>query len=434
MDEKAVFKRYDVRGKYPEEIDEIFAERMGKAIGTFTAKRYKKKEIVVTKDTKKSSEELKKSLIDGILSTGCKVLDAGTGPTDYTAFTGQRNNVVSVQVTSSHLPVDFNGFKFMYPEGNGFTNPDLDQVKQLFREEDFKSGKGKVVQHAEHEAYKKQLKKFLENFDTDFNKKIVVDTLGGATHPIIVELLEELGVEVVDLAKGKEKTPYRDPPNPKPEMLEEMKTVVNKENADLGIATDMDGDRITVYKNCFISGDQLFGAFAQLLKSDIVASIDTSKSVEKLVESNGQKIEHTRIGDPFVMEKAIQEEVKLAGEPNGHYAFLDFVPYSSGILSGLMAAGIDLEPYLSKIPDRHIERKNVEVKDKEHKMEAVKPQIRKKFDLLSDIDGIKFRDGDTTVLLRASGSSPKIRIVVESKNPTTAEEVCWKLEKLIQNA
>jgi len=434
MDEKAVFKRYDVRGTYPGEIDDEFGKKIGKAIGSFVLRNYEPK-IVVTRDNKDSSKSLKNALIEGIVSTGTKVLDAGMGPTDFTAFTGKNNKSVSVQVTSSHLPLEFNGFKFMYPEGNGFTNPDLDQIKQLFRTEEFETGDSDILElKSALEEYKNHLKKYLENFETDFDKKVVVDTLGGATHPILIEILEELGAEVIDLAETKDKMPYRQPPNPKPEMLDELKQVVNEQKADLGVATDMDGDRITVYRNGFVSGDKLFGVFTQIVDSDVVASVDTSKAVETAIEQKGNNTTYTRVGDPFVLDKAIEQKVDLAGEPNGHYAFLEFVPYPSGILSGLIASGIDLDMYLEKIPDHYIERKNIEVEDKKRKMEKFKEKSKQKFGLISEIDGVKFKNGDTTVLVRSSGSSPKIRIIVESKNPAIAKEVSWKIEKLIQNA
>lgn len=434
MDEEAVFKRYDIRGSYPEELNEEFAKIIGKSIGTLAAKNYEPK-ILVTKDSKESSNNLKEALIEGIASTGVKVLDAGTGPTDYTAFTGKENNCISVQVTSSHLPLEFNGFKFMYPEGNGFTNPDLNKLRHLFRTKDFESGESEIIElESALKHYKNQMKEYLEKFETDFDKKIVVDTLGGATHPVIIEILDELGADIVDLGEDKEEKPYRNPPDPKPENLEELKHTVNEENADIGIATDMDGDRITVYKGDFTSGDQLFGVFTQIVNSDIVASIDTSEAVEDIAELDENKVKYTRVGDPFVLDKAIEEGVDLAGEPNGHYAFLDFVPYPSGTLSGVLAAGIDLAHYLGELPDYHVERKNVNVKDKKEKMKAVKEKVRDQYKVISEIDGIKFSEEDTTVLVRSSGSSPKLRIIVESENPKTAEEVSCKVEKLIQNA
>lgn len=435
MDEDAIFKRYDIRGKYPKELNEEFAEKIGKSIGTFTKRKNYESKIVVTKDSKDSSKKLKDSLIKGITSTGCKVLEAGTGPTDYTAFTGNRNEAVSVQVTSSHLPSNFNGFKFMYPEGNGFTNPDLDKVKQFFRDGDLETGEADVKQlESGLKEYKKDIKSFLEQFETDFDKKIVVDTLGGATHPVLIELLEELGAEVTDLAENKEEMPYRDPPNPKPENLEEMKQKVRETNADMGIATDMDGDRVTVYRNGFLSGDDLFGVFAQLLDSNIVASIDTSKAVENLVESAGRKIEYTRVGDPFVMDKAIKERVKLAGEPNGHYAFPDFVPYPSGTVASLIVAGVELDQLISKLPEYHVERISMEVENKNSVVQSLKEEVEQRYELESEVDGIKFNDGHSTVLVRPSGSSPKIRMIIESEDAIQAEELAWKTQKMIRNA
>jgi len=95
------------------------------------------------------------------------------GPTDFTAFTGKNNKSVSVQVTSSHLPLEFNGFKFMYPEGNGFTNPDLDQIKQLFRTEEFETGDSDILElKSALEEYKNHLKKYLKNSRLTLTRKL----------------------------------------------------------------------------------------------------------------------------------------------------------------------------------------------------------------------------------------------------------------------
>jgi phosphoglucosamine mutase len=431
-----VFKRYDIRGRYPEEINEEFAEKLGRAVGSFTARNYGNK-IVVGRDNKDTSNKLKEGLIQGLKSTGMKVIYAGVGPTDYTTFSGTREDSVSIQITSSHMPLDFNGFKLMYPEGNSFVNEDLSGIKDIFREEDFIKGTGSLDNRESvfRKDYTEEVIRFGNRTGEGFSeKKIVVDSLGGAGKDLLPEILRELGAEVIDLSSEKEKHPYRDPPNPKPESLGELKKRVGEENADMGIALDMDADRVKIYRNGFVSGSDLFGVFSQLFDSDLVASVDTSKKVEEINSSNGDEVLYTRVGDPFVLEKAVDEEVDLAGEPNGHYAFLDFVPYSSGILSGVIAAGLDLDKYMENLSEYQAVRSNVEVQDKHEKMKNVIEKVRERFDVVSEIDGIKFNSDDVTVLVRSSGSSPKIRIISESKNLENAEEVLIEVEKLIQNA
>ncbi len=425
MDEDAVFRRYDIRGKVPEEIDTEFAELLGRAVGTFVAENYSSR-ITVCRDNKDTSTELKQALMKGLKATGTTVLDAGTGPTDYAAFKGRENGTVTVQVTSSHLPLDTNGFKLMYPEGNGFLNEDLDQVEKIFRSREFQEGEGKT----EKKLLKEEYMEAAENFVGEkIDGKIVVDTLGGATSGFLPELLERLGAEVIDLAaeKGAEQ-PYVDPPNPEPERLEELKQRV-EEGADLGVATDMDGDRVTVYSGRWISGDELFAELVEHLQTEkIVASIDTSSIVKDAVEKNGGEIIHTRVGDPFVIDAVLDNDAEIGGEPNGHYCFPGFVPYNSGTMTAALVAA-KIESF-EGLPENYTETASVETCRQKQVMEELKDLD---YPVISTIDGIKFDTGETTVLVRPSGTSPKIRIKVDGKNRKEVEERLEEFLGIVRN-
>ncbi|MFO7793626.1 MAG: hypothetical protein R6V35_01485 [Candidatus Nanohaloarchaea archaeon] len=414
MRPEKVFKRYDIRGEYPEEIDEEFAERLGKALGTFSARNYSGK-IVVCRDNKESSEPLKTALIEGLNSVGTDVVDVGVGPTDYAAWCGKKENSISVQVTSSHMPLNFNGFKFMYPQGNGFVNEDLYTVQDLFRKNNFTSQSGEVTQNNLIEEYKKEILEFASKFGEASGKKIVFESMGGEAR-ILPELLESQNHEVIDIS-DKER-PYIDPPHPKPENLEPLKEKVEKEDADLGLAFDLDSDRITVYhQDKFLTGDEIFGILAQLVEGKIVASIDTSKALEEFGE-----IDYTRVGDPFVMDRALEIDAELAGEPNGHYSFTDFIPYNSGILAALILSKLNLAERLDRIPDYHVERESIEVKDKEKVIEDLKEEV----EVISDLDGVKFQEEDAEVLVRPSGSSPKVRVIAEAESEKEASKALDK--------
>lgn len=410
MRPEKIFKRYDIRGKYPEEVNEIFAQRLGKALGTFNARNFSEK-AMVCRDGKNSSKPLKKALIRGLTLVGVDVIDIGVGPTDYAAWCGKKEGCVSVQVTSSHMPLDFNGFKFMYPEGNGFVNEDLYSVQDIFRNQEFNSGTGQIIENNLLEEYKTEILGFASKFKEASEKKIVFESMGGEAR-ILPELLEDLGHNVIDISE--KERPYMDPPNPKPENLERLKERVDKEKADLGISNDLDADRITVYyRDRFLSGDEVFSILAQLVDGEIVGSIDTSKALEEFGE-----VEYTKVGDPFLMDKALEIDAELAGEPNGHYSFTEFVPYNSGILAALILSGLDLEKRLEKIPEYFLERESLEVKDKHQVIEKLKQEK----EVISDLDGVKFREKDTEVLVRPSGSSPKVRVIAEAEKKTEAEE------------
>lgn len=432
MKPEKVFKRYDIRGRYPEELNEEFAERLGMSLGEFakTDNRFKPV-IVVCRDNKDTSGPLKEYLINGVTSTGVKVVDLGVGPTDYAAYGGKELDAISVQVTSSHMPLDFNGFKFMYPEGNGFINKDLNKVKDLFRENRFDEGSGEVDEQDFLVSYIDDLEGFAENLGLDWSgKEVVVDCLGGSTLPVVPRVLESLGAEVhvIDFEEESQSLdnykPYKNPPNPTEEQLSVLKRVVDEQGADLGLSFDLDGDRVTLYhRDGFVSGDEVFSIFAKILDGDVVGSIDTSGRVKEVASSRDSELFLTRVGDPFVMDEAVERDVELAGEPNGHYSFLDFVPYNSGSLAGIILAGLDLEQIREALPSRSIYRDSIEVEDKKEAMEKVKSFVKSEADLLSSLDGFKFIYRDVSVLVRPSGSSPKLRFVLDGEGDMVLESV-----------
>lgn len=432
MKPEKVFKRYDIRGEYPEEIDEEFAYRLGQALGTFVSDNYGG-QIVVGKDNKETSKTLTQELIDGILSTGVNVFNVGTGPTDYIAFISKQNSSPGVQITSSHMPLDFNGFKFIYPEGNSFVNEDLYALQHLFREKKFKQGKGSIsdISRNSHKNYREAILRFAKRFGGKWDKKIVVDTLGGSAEVFINELFEELGADVVNLGERKEYTGiYQDPPDPKPERLDDLKQMVKQEDANLGLAFDLDADRVTLYKNGFVDGNDVFALLSQLFDGEIVGSIDTSDRLQDFAEG----LHYTRVGDPFVLERSLEEEVPLSGEPNGHYAFTDFVPYNSGILSGLLLAGMDLEEQIQAIPDYTEVRDDIEVNDKEKSMQKIEDKLGEHYSIVSNIDGVKIQINGVKVLVRSSGSSNLVRVLADGRDKDKVEQAAEKVSEIVRNS
>jgi len=262
---------------------------------------------------------------------------------------------------------------------------------------------------------------------------VAVDTLGGATKEFLPSLLEEMGAEVIDISTRYDNHPYRDPPNPRPEQLSELKEVVENGEADLGLAADMDGDRVTAYTDRFLSGDEIFSIVAQKVGGNAVASIDTSKALEDLLSKRGDKVFYTRVGDPFVMDKALEKSVSFAGEPNGHYSVLDFVPYNSGTLTALILAGVDIENCLDKKPVYYVERYSFESDKKYEKVKRIKKKVKENYVFVSDIDGVKFETDDLNVLVRASGSSPKIRVIAESANKKALEDELVEVMEVIES-
>ncbi len=410
------FKSYDIRGKYPKDINEQFAKDIGASIATL-----KGQNIVVGSDNNTSSPEIKAALIQGILSTGTDVTDIGIGPTDMIAYAGKILNAsCSIMVTASHLGTEYNGFKFMYQEGNSFTNEDLAKIKDIYLKKTYKKQESGHLTHD-----KTILPKYLNHAKATFKKyfqkidaKIIIDTGDGACSITTPTLLKDLGAETIKINSDIDGGFRRHSDCSEENQVAYLKDEIKKHRADLAIAHDLDGDRIAVFDNKgnWLSGNHLFAIFAKLISSDtIIASIDTSELLKTTTQS---KIIYTRVGDPFVLKAMQESKATLAGEPNGHYALREFIPYNSGTLFALLIAAYakEIPGYLDTLPKYHTATKKYTLENTASKMRQITDHIKAHYTITSTIDGIKYKDNDSTILIRASGTENAIRIVAENKN------------------
>ncbi len=410
-----VFKRYDIRGKHPDEIDSHFAERLGVALSRVS------KKWVVGKDSKESSEEIRDALVEALRKQNAEVTLIEESTTDMVAFGAEKEGMPGIQVTSSHLPVENTGFKLMYSRGNSFTNRSLQKVEELFYESSampMTSTIGEKENLREdssvRERWGKNLKDFVKEHGSEFDRTIVVDSLGG-TGKFAVEILDDLGFNVVEV----ERENLADPPNPQARSLEKLREKVDAADAYAGLAFDLDADRVKMYKSGFIDGQELLYTLSEMFSNKVV-SVDTTTQIQ------GENVYRTRVGDPFVLQKACEEEAEFAAEPNGHFAFPDFVSYNSGVLAGALAASLP-ENSFRELPTSFF-RSSIKTEEKRKTVQEFRKTIDEE-KKISEKDGVLFREENSTVLVRASGTSPKIRVQVESDSPK-GEEI---LERVLEN-
>lgn len=419
MKAEKVFKRYDIRGEFPNEIDAEFARKLGKTFADFLQQRQEGR-AVVGRDPKDSSAELKQELVKALSSHRIEVVDAGVGPTDHVAFVGSEKDAYSVQVTSSHLGLDTNGFKFLYPEGNGLMNEDLDSIKRDFPGEP-DEGHAEVldVSGEFRERYLDDAENYVRGRAGGIDGKVTAETMEGAASNFLPELLERLGADVEHLDSRV------DPPEPSPENLGHV-------DAERAAATDMDGDRVAFMdasQGGWIDGDRIFAALAtELNPGKIVASVDTSPMLE---ESCDAGVDYTRVGDPFVASRMLEIGAELSGEPNGHFCFAGFAAYNSGTVAAALLCA--LEPDFSELPDYHTERISQDVGDGEAAIQRLKRNIPEGWEIVSEVDGVKYRTGSgDTVLARPSGTEPKVRVVAHSGTGASAVRSAEQAGKWLQ--
>ena len=430
MDPEAVFKRYDIRGTYKKEIDAEFAKRLSHSVSKVLRQNLEKEKIIVGRDNKQSSKRIKKAFEQGIKQTCTQPIDAGVGPTDLTAYTGMQQDTPSIHITASHMPLDYTGFKLMYSEGNAFTNKHLDMIEKHFYRHSPANTENKNMAEpkAEHKnSYFHQIKDRVEQQCGVSTKKIVFDHLGGATKHTIPRILEMLGHDIKQVDRSQPESP----PDPKPSNLKRLKHLVDETDADLGIASDMDGDRFKAYYNGrFLSGDKIMCMLATTGIQNITASIDTSERIRKEAED----VSFTRVGDPFVMDEAISNNSSLAGEANGHFSLTNLVPYPSGTVTSALIASMNLKKAVKNTENFHVERQNIHVSHKKQKMKSVKKAVESRYNVKSRIDGIKYVSDEATVLIRSSGSEALLRVKADADTKEKAVQKANEARNLIRNS
>lgn len=425
-----IFKAYDIRGIYKDEVNEDLAFLLGQAFVEFVCKKRRKRlKVVVARDNRLSSPSLFKALSRGILRAGADIVDIGlsTTPMFYfaVAYYGFDGGII---ITSSHNPPQYNGFKIVREEAIPISgNSGLQDIKGLVLRNDFvPKERGKVIKKKVTTDY---VSFNLKDFKiSDFPKiKIVVDTANSVSGIVIPHFFEKLPVKIEHLFKELEGSfPNHDPDPLKVKNLEFLQKEVLKEKADLGIAFDGDGDRIVFITESgeIITGDIITALIADLILKEkpglkIMYDITSSMIVKEVIEKRkGIPLESTR-GHSLIKEKMRKEEVLFAGEFSGHYYSSEhyFCDCPFQVLFLLLREIYKTKKTLSQLvkPFKkyyHSEEINFRVKDKKKVLRDIEEKYTGK---VSKIDGVKISFKDWWFNLRPSNTEPVIRLMAEAK-------------------
>jgi phosphomannomutase len=337
-----IFKAYDIRGIYPDELNEQIAYKIGRAFATLL----NPSQVIIGRDMRLSGESLANAIINGILDQGANVLDIGMISTDQFYFACGTRGYPGVMVTASHNPKAYNGFKMVRKMPHLLSGDEgIQDIRKLVENEEFsKSGKKGSFQSEDiEEAY---VSKILSLIDPQAMSpiKVVADTANGMVGPILSEIYRRLPVELIGL--------YLEPdgnlPNHgldplQPENRAELQRKVVEEQADIGFAFDGDGDRFFTIddRGLFVPGDFLTAIIADYLLetrpgAKIIYDVRASWAVPDTIRKAGGVPLMERVGHAFMKERMAQEKALFAGEVTGHYYFDEFFCADSGILPSLI--------------------------------------------------------------------------------------------------
>ncbi len=428
-----VFKAYDIRGVYKKDFDEKTAYKLGKAFVLFLKKSSPK--IAIGRDFRASSPVLFKYLKQGITDHGGIVYDISLATTPILYFATCFLKVDGgIMITASHNPKEYNGFKIVGKNATPISEKTgLLEIKELLEKEAPKKN-GKTIK-------KNVLKEYIhfvsENFNLkDFDFKIGVDTANAVPSIIVEKLFKKSNLEVFHINKELDEDFKSHDPDPLTlKNLKQVSALMKKENLDLGIAFDGDGDRIVFLdeKGNPISSDIILAVVADVLGKKVLYDIRCSNIVQEVMQ---EKAEKSRVGHSFIKKEMKDKNIYLGGEYSGHFYlndkycfeapfFILFMLLEQMKLSSKKLSEI-VKPY-----QRYFHSGEINFK-LENRAEVIK-KIKSKYKdgKKTHIDGLRIDYDDFWFLVRLSNTEPVLRLIIEAKTKTLLNQKKKELEGLI---
>ena len=446
-----IFKAYDIRGIYPEEIDELMVYKISKAYCEFV----KPQKVVIGCDVRTSSPSLKKAAIKAITDLGIKVIDVGTISTDMLYFSVANYGYDGgLSITASHNPREYNGIKMVREKSIPISSDSglydiRDMVMQMDLDKSVLDGeinKNLVEQKDIIHDYVTKIKTFA-NFSKFKKFKIVVNPNFGAAGKPLTNLLEGTGIELVKINFDPDGTFPKGRPDPLiPENRTEVSELIKKSNADLGVAWDADADRCFFFteKGEFIEGYFVTALLAKIflkknLGEKIIHDTRLTWAIKDTVKELCGKNIPTKAGHSFIKERMKKENALFGGEMSAHYYFRDYYYCDNGMIPLVMMLEFlsTQEKTLSQVMHDMFFNKYYVSGEINTKVEDVQTILNKAeqtylYGTIDKTDGVSVEFTDWRFNVRPSNTEPVIRLNVEAKSKELMEKKRDELLGLIR--
>ncbi|HUT57846.1 MAG TPA: phosphomannomutase/phosphoglucomutase [Phycisphaerae bacterium] len=448
-----VFKAYDVRGIYAEEVDEDLAWKIGHASGAFLRSlmsgyergQASSNRLVVGRDMRPSSEPLAKALIEGITSSGAGCIDIGMCDTPMVYFAvNHLATCGGIQVTASHNPMEYNGFKISGAKARPIgQDTGLKEVKRLvstLRRMPRGASVGPCQGVDLWDEYRRHVLRFLK---AARRLKVVVDASNAMGGKMMPTVFGEANIEIVPLNFEMSGT-FAHPPNPLVESnLQQLQQAVVKNKADMGICLDGDADRcMFVDENGrIVRCDIMTALFAPHFLKDSPGSmipydLRSSRVVAEEVRAAGGVPRRERVGHAFMKKTMADNHCVFGGELSGHFYFRDNFNCDSGAIAFATAVTVlsaREEPFSEVVAPlqryAHSGEINFEVDDKAAKMKEVEAAFTDAE--IDHLDGVTCSYKDWWVNVRPSNTEPLLRLSIEAPDPAALNSRVAQLEKIL---
>jgi phosphoglucosamine mutase len=395
--------------------------KFGLAAGTYFKNLKKKKQVaIIAKDTRLSGYTLEPALVSGLASAGMHIFTLGPLPTNGLAMLTKKMRAnLGIMITASHNPFHDNGLKLFGPDGMKLSDKIEKKIENLIDK--------KTINHLSEPKFLGRVKRLEDgndkyikilktNFPSNFslkNMRIVIDCANGAGYKSAPKILSDLGAKV--LAIGISPNGLNINNNCGSTFPGVLKKSVKKFKADLGIALDGDADRVIMCdeKSQIIDGDQIIAMIAKSLKGGVIGTLMSNYGLEKFFNSEKIRFRRSKVGDRYVKEMMKKYNFNLGGEQSGHIILGKFATTGDGLLVALETLfalrkgklASEIFKVYKPVPQKLV---NIKVKNKQI---INSPKCKKAIRYANKLIKNKGR-----LLVRSSGTEPKIRIMCESFN------------------
>ncbi|MFO1250379.1 phosphomannomutase/phosphoglucomutase [Inhella sp.] len=436
----SIFKAYDIRGIVGKNLDEKVAEHIGRAFGT-EARAKGEKAVVVGRDGRVSGPKLAAALMRGLRAAGVDVVDIGmvtTPMTYYVAATrGQHGCNSCIQITGSHNPKDYNGFK-MVLAGHAVYGEEIQGLRRRIEAEDYSKGKGRAGQMDIQAEY---LQRIVSDCKLARPMKVVVDSGNGIPGASAPAILRALGCEVIDIySKVDGDFPNHHPDPSKLENLEDLKKIVHACDAELGLAFDGDGDRLGIVTKDgkVIMPDRQYmllvkDVLTRVPGAEIIYDVKCTQRLAPWIKKHGGRPLMWKTGHSLAKAKLKETGAPIAGELSGHIFFaerwygFDDGMYTAARMLEILSREKDPSKLLNSLPDSvNTPELNVPCAEGEHHaitarlLEVAKfPNARE----VITIDGLRVEYKDGFGLIRASNTTPVLVLRFEGHTQEALDRI-----------
>jgi len=442
-----IFREYDIRGVADQELLDPDIQDLGRGIGTYL-QRHSGKKIALGRDTRLSSERLRNALAQGLVESGCDVIDVGVGPTPLLYYAVVHLKATGgVMITGSHNPPEYNGFKVVSGPSTIY-GAAIQEIRQIIERKDFEKGAGKASAADVATPYVDEV---AAQFQFARRVKVVADAGNGTAGPVMHRVFEKLNVDATELFFEMDgHFPNHHPDPTVPEFIKKLIETVRASGAELGVAFDGDADRIGAVdeKGNVLWGDQLMTIYAREILTrkpgaTFIGEVKCSQVMYDEIKRLGGNPIMYRTGHSLIKAKMKEVHAELAGEMSGHmffadryYGFDDALYAACRLIEIVAKSGKPLSAQLEGLPQM-VSTPEIRFDCSDQiKFDVVKRVAErfKKTHQVVDIDGARVLFPQGWGLVRASNTQPVLVLRFEATNQKLLDGYRKEIETALSEA